>query len=360
MQIHIMTLFPQTVSAVLGESIIGRAQKNGLVQISCHQIRDYTENKQMQVDDYPYGGGLGMVMQAQPLHKCWQDICRGEHVHTILMSPAGKTFTQKDARRLRDLGRFILVCGHYEGVDQRFIDACVDEELSIGDFVLTGGEIPAMAIADAVCRLVPGVLADTEAFTEESHWAGTLEYPQYSRPELWEGRPVPPVLLTGHHANIQHWRRKEALKRTLLRRPDMFRKLTFSKQDRKILAELKAELGEDAPALLRNFYTGRLTMKKSGEKELKGLRKLRRQIQGLELDEAALRQELEDFAQRPDACHFSIYTEDHGFCGECWYRGETRYIALLPHARRVGIAAYCLGQLEEKAVNGALGGNNGN
>ena len=350
MRIDILTLFPQSISAVLGESIIGRGQKNGLVEITCHQIRNYTENKQMQVDDYPYGGGLGMVMQAQPLYACWADVCQGQHVHTILMSPAGKTFTQADARRLRDMEHFILVCGHYEGIDQRFVDSCVDEELSLGDFVLTGGEIPAMAIADAVCRLVPGVLADTEAFTEESHWSGTLEYPQYSRPELWREQPVPPVLLSGHHANIQHWRRKEALKRTLLRRPDMFSKLHFSKADRKILTELKAELGDETPPLLQKLYTGRLTMRVSGEKELKGLRKLRRQIQGLELDENNLRTELEAFSQNPQACHYSIYTEAHGFCGECWYKGRQRHIALLPHARGAGIAAYCLDRLEEKAA----------
>ena len=350
MKIHVMTLFPETVNTVLTDSIIGRAQKNGLVDIQCHQIRDYTENKQMQVDDYPYGGGLGMVMQAQPMHSCWKAICGEKHIHTILMSPAGKTFTQADARRLKELGEFILVCGHYEGVDERFIEACVDEELSLGDFVLTGGEIPAMAIADSVCRLVPGVLADTEAFTDESHWSGTLEYPQYSRPEVWQDRPVPEVLLTGHHANIQHWRRKQALKRTLLRRPDMFCKLHFSKADRKILAELQEELGEEAPALLKKLYTGRLTMKQSGEKELKGLKKIRRQIQGLELTDEALRQELAEFEADPNGGHFSIYTPNHGFCGECWYRGEARYIALLPHARGAGIAAFCLDQLEEKAA----------
>jgi len=247
-RIDIMTLFPDTVGDVLSESIIGRAQERDYVRIECHQIRDYTTNKQNQVDDYPYGGGHGCVMQAQPLHACWQHICkeRGERVHTIYMSPCGKPFNQEDAKRLsRDYDKLILVCGHYEGIDQRFIDECVDEEISLGDFVLTGGEIAAMAVADAVCRLVPGVLSSEECFTEESHWNGLLEYPQYSRPETWEGRSVPPVLLSGNHAEIAKWRRKQSIIRTRLRRPDMYEKLRFeTKQDKKLLMEIERELEE--------------------------------------------------------------------------------------------------------------------
>ena len=162
-RIDIMTLFPDVVGDMLCESILGRGQERGYIRIECHQIRDYTLNKQRQVDDYPYGGGRGAVMQADPLYQCWKHICdeAGERVHTIYMSPAGKTFRQADARRLRDdYTRLILVCGHYEGIDERFIEECVDEEISLGDFVMTGGEIPAMAVADAVCRLVPGVLSD--------------------------------------------------------------------------------------------------------------------------------------------------------------------------------------------------------
>ena len=246
MQIDIMTLFPESVSAMMSESIIGRAQKRGYIKISCHQIRDYTTNKQMQVDDYPYGGGRGCVMQAQPLHDCWKHICDEavERVHTIYMSPCGKVFCQSDAKRLKDdYSHLILVCGHYEGVDERFIEECVDEEISIGDFVLTGGEIPALALTDAVCRLVPGVLPDAECFENESHWDGLLEYPQYSRPEVWNGRSVPPVLLTGHHANIARWRRKQSILRTRLRRPDMYSRLSFTdKQDKKILREIEQEL----------------------------------------------------------------------------------------------------------------------
>jgi len=241
-----MTLFPDTVGDMLCESILGRAQERGFIRIECHQIRDYTTNKQNQVDDYPYGGGRGCVMQAQPLHACWKQICdeAEERVHTIYMSPQGKVFTQADAKRLKnDYNRLILVCGHYEGIDERFIEECVDEELSIGDFVLTGGEIPAMAVADAVCRLVPGVLPDEECFTDESHWDGLLEHPQYSRPEVWNGRHVPEILLSGHHANIAKWRKKQSIIRTMQRRPDMFQKLEFTtKQDRKLLAEIMAEL----------------------------------------------------------------------------------------------------------------------
>ena len=246
MRIDIMTLFPDTVGDMLSESIIGRGQERGYIRIECHQIRDYTTNKQNQVDDYPYGGGRGCVMQAQPLYDCWKHICdeAGRRIHTIYMSPCGTVFDQAAARRLqKEHDRLILVCGHYEGVDQRFIDECVDEEISLGDFVLTGGEIAAIAVADAVCRLVPGVLPDPECFEEESHWAGLLEYPQYSRPEVWQGRHVPPVLLSGHHVNIARWRRKQSILRTRLRRPDMYEKLTFTdRQDKKILAEIEQEL----------------------------------------------------------------------------------------------------------------------
>lgn len=248
MRIDIMTLFPDSLLSVLHESILGRAQAKGLITIEAHQIRDFTTNRQNQVDDYPYGGGHGAILQADPLYNCWCHILDeiGGPAHTIFMSPCGKTFTQSDARRLAEYDNLILVCGHYEGIDQRFIDECVDEELSLGDFVLTGGEIPAMAVADAVCRLIPGVLGDEACFTEESHWDGLLEYPQYSRPEVWHERQVPPVLLSGHHANIARWRRKQAILRTRERRPDMYEKLTFgtTKQEKKFQAEVEAEWEE--------------------------------------------------------------------------------------------------------------------
>lgn len=244
--IDIMTLFPDTVGDVLSESILGRAQERDRLRINTHQIRDYTLNKQKQVDDYPYGGGHGAVLQADPLYQCWTHICRQyeKRPHTICLSPCGKTFTQTDAKRLAwEHNHLILVCGHYEGLDQRFIDECVDEEISLGDFVLTGGEIAAMAVADAVCRLVPGVLSDSECFQNESHWDGLLEYPQYSRPEVWHGRSVPPELLTGNHAKVERWRRKQSLLRTRQRRPDLYEKLDLSsKADQKLLAELEWEL----------------------------------------------------------------------------------------------------------------------
>ena len=183
-------------------------------------------------------------MTADPLYRCWEAVCdqTAGPVHTIYLSPCGKTFKQEDAIRLSKLDNLIFVCGHYEGIDQRFIDECVDEELSLGDFVLTGGEIAAMAMTDAVCRMVPGVLADPECFEDESHWAGTLEYPQYSRPAVWHEREVPPILRSGDHARVARWRRKQSILRTRERRPDMYAKLKFeTKEDKKILREIEDE-----------------------------------------------------------------------------------------------------------------------
>ena len=247
MRVDILTLFPDSMRAVLGESILGRAAAKDIIEINCIQIRDFTENKQGQVDDYTYGGGWGCVMMAQPLKSCLDFVkdCAGERkTRVIYMSPLGKPFTQTEARRLKDdYDHLVLVCGHYEGVDERFIEECVDEEISIGDFVLTGGEIPAMAVADSVCRMIPGVLSDEECFTGESHWDGLLEYPQYTRPEVWEGRTVPDILRSGHHANIAKWRRKQSMIRTMERRPDMFEKLSFTeKSDKKLLAEIEKEI----------------------------------------------------------------------------------------------------------------------
>ena len=244
MRFDIMTLFPDLVSTVLNESIIGRGRQAGLIDIRCHHIRDYSPDKRRRTDDYPYGGGQGMVMQCEPLARCLEDVTEGKKVHTILMSPAGGRFDQEKARELLAREHVVLVCGHYEGVDRRFVDTCIDEELSIGDFVLTGGELAAMVISDAVCRLVPGVLAETASFEDESHWSGVLEYPQYTRPEVWRDQPVPQVLLSGNHDNIQKWRRLQALYLTRERRPDLFEKLQLDKKEKKLLAVLDAALAD--------------------------------------------------------------------------------------------------------------------
>ena len=252
MRFDIMTLFPTSVDAMMQESILGRAQRKGLIEIHTHQIRDYTTNRQNQVDDYPYGGGRGAILQCDPLYNCWTAICDeiGAPVHTIFLSPCGAVFDQEKARQLRDsCENIILVCGHYEGVDQRFLDECVDEEISTGDFVLTGGEIPAMALADCLCRMVPGVLPEESCYTDESHWNGLLEYPQYSRPEEWHGRRVPEVLLSGHHGNVADWRTKESYKRTMARRPDMWARFDLtqvhSRHDKKVLAQALEEYARE-------------------------------------------------------------------------------------------------------------------
>ena len=225
-RVDIMTLFPDTMQALLGESILGRAAKKDILDIHCVQIRDYTTNRQMQVDDYPYGGGFGCVLMAQPLKSCLDDVIAraGERRRRVIyMSPQGKTLTQDVARRLvRDYDHLVLVCGHYEGIDERVIEALADEEISIGDYVLTGGELAALVVADSVFRLQPGVLACAEGYEDESFYSGLLEYPQYTRPEEWHGMRVPDVLLSGHHANIGAWRAQQALARTRMRRPDLY------------------------------------------------------------------------------------------------------------------------------------------
>ena len=247
MKIDILTLFPEHVNAMLHESILGRACRKGILDIACTQIRDYTENRQNQVDDYPYGGGFGCVMMAQPLKSCLDavtaeaDRSGRRRRRVIYLSPQGAPFNQQAARRLqRDYDHLVLVCGHYEGVDERFLEACVDEEISLGDFVLTGGELAAMAVTDAVCRLVPGVLSDPQCYIGESHWDGLLEYPQYTRPEVWEGRAAPEVLLGGDHEKVARWRRLQQFARTKAKRPDLFRKFRpETEEDRQLLGELK-------------------------------------------------------------------------------------------------------------------------
>ena len=241
MRIDILTLFPEMCESVLKESIIGRARSNNCVEINCVNIRNYTLDKHNRVDDAPYGGGTGMIMQTQPIYDCYAALCNetGTKPHLIYLSPQGKTLTQERVKELSKLNNIALLCGHYEGIDQRVIDEIVDEEISIGDYVLTGGELPALVLADSIARMLPGVLANEDAFTLESHYSGLLEYPQYTRPYEWHGEKVPDVLISGHHANIQKWQREQSLKRTLERRPDMLEKAELTKKDKEYLDKLK-------------------------------------------------------------------------------------------------------------------------
>ena len=238
MRIDIITLFPDMCKAVLGESIIGRAINKGAVEIVYHQLRDYAFDKHKRVDDTPYGGGMGMVMKTEPIALCFEDICRqlSKKPHLIYMSPVGKVLNKIKVKTLaNEYENICILCGHYEGVDQRVLDLLVDEEISIGDYVLTGGELPAMVLADAICRMLPDVLSNDECFTEESHYNGLLEYPQYTKPAVWRNMEVPPVLLSGHHENVDKWRKKKSLERTRDLRPDMFSEYTLSKEEHKLL-----------------------------------------------------------------------------------------------------------------------------
>lgn len=241
MRIDILTLFPEMCDNVLKESIIGRARENGFVEINSINIRDYTEDKHNRVDDAPYGGGTGMIMQTQPIYDCFMSLCEklGKRPKLIYMSPQGKVLDQQKVKELSKEENIAILCGHYEGVDQRVIDEIVDEEISIGDYVLTGGELPALILADSISRMLPGVLANDDAFQQESHYSSLLEYPQYTRPVVWREKEVPQVLLSGHHANIDKWRRQQSLKRTYERRPDMLRNAELDKNDKKYLASLE-------------------------------------------------------------------------------------------------------------------------
>ena len=228
MRIDIVTLFPELCDTFLSASILGRARAKNLFEAHCHQIRDYTLNKQKQTDDYPYGGGCGMVLYAQPIADCLRAVqvqCREQgrdKPHVVFLTAAGAPYDEAKARELAQYDAVTLVCGHYEGIDQRVIDAFGDEEISIGDYVLTGGELASLVVADSVLRLQPGVLAEEKGYQDESYWDGLLEYPQYTRPEVWEGRAVPPVLLTGDHQKIDAWRGEQSRTRTRTRRPDLY------------------------------------------------------------------------------------------------------------------------------------------
>ena len=231
MKFDVLTLFPETFELVMNESIIGRAQQNNLIEIKAHNIRDYSANKHKKVDDYPFGGGNGMVMACQPVFDAFAAVTKDLQYkpRVIYMSPQGKVLTQELAKELSQERHLVLLCGHYEGIDERIIEEIVDEEISIGDYVLTGGELPAMVLIDCVSRLIPGVLSSEGSFSDESHFNGLLEYPQYTRPADYEGKIVPDVLLSGHHANIEKWRHEQSIERTRIKRPDLYEKYRSNK-----------------------------------------------------------------------------------------------------------------------------------
>lgn len=239
MRFDVLTLFPEMFE-VLNQSIIGRAKEKGLINVNLINIRDFSKDKHKKVDDTPYGGGAGMVMQPDVVYDAYKSV-KDEKAKVIYMSPQGKKLDQKKVEELSKQEHLILLCGHYEGIDQRVLDKIVDEEISIGDYVLTGGELPAMVLIDSVSRYVEGVLKD-DSTKEESFSQGLLEYPQYTRPEVFEGQQVPEVLLSGHHKNIDKWRRKQSLKITLNKRPDLLEKIELSDEDKKVLEEIKNEV----------------------------------------------------------------------------------------------------------------------
>ena len=247
MRIDLLTLFPEMCETVMSESIIGRARKKGAVQICCHQIRNYALDKHSTVDDSPFGGGMGMLLKAEPIALCMDDLIAhlGGKPHTIYLSPQGRTLTQRRVSKLSQMDGLVLLCGHYEGIDERVLEAYVDEEISIGDFVVTGGELPALMLADAICRMVPGVLSDPECFQEESHFHSLLEYPQYTRPAQWRGRQVPEVLRSGDHGRVRRWRREQSLARTARKRPELLSSAELTEEDRKFLQSLSCKTGEE-------------------------------------------------------------------------------------------------------------------
>lgn len=239
MNFYILTLFPQMVEEGLNTSIIGRAKEAGILQIETVDIREYSANKHHKVDDYPYGGGAGMLMQAQPVYAAWKSVADrlGKKPRCIYVTPQGSVFKQQKAKELALEEDLILLCGHYEGIDERVLEEIVTDYYSIGDYVLTGGELPAMVMVDAISRMVPGVLSNEESGSAESFEGNLLEYPQYSRPEEWMGKKVPPVLLSGHHKNIEAWRRQQSLLRTKERRPDLLKGAALTCQEQEWLKE---------------------------------------------------------------------------------------------------------------------------
>ncbi len=242
MNYHILTLFPQMVLDGLNTSIIGRAVEKKLISVEAVNIRDFSKDKHKHVDDAPYGGGAGMVMQPGPVCDAYEDLCNrlGRRPRVLYMTPQGKVFNQKIAEELAGEEDLVFLCGHYEGIDERALEMIVTDYLSVGDYVLTGGELPAMVMIDCISRLVPGVLNNDESVEIESFHDNLLEYPQYTRPEVYEGRAVPEVLLSGHHKNIEEWRRRESIRRTFERRPDLLVDVNLSKKEQQFLQELKS------------------------------------------------------------------------------------------------------------------------
>lgn len=239
MKFSVLTLFPEMFESVLGESIIGRALKKGIIETEYVNIRDFSEGNYRRVDDYPYGAGGGMVMQPMPIYKAYKSVCKEKKPYVIYMSPQGNVFNQEKARELAQMEHVVILCGHYEGVDERIIEEIVDEEISVGDYVLTGGELPAMIVIDATSRMKEGVLDSNETMEVESHYNGLLEYPQYTRPVEFMGRRVPDVLLSGHHANIEAWRREQSLIRTKLKRPDLIKKAAITDKEKDMLKKVR-------------------------------------------------------------------------------------------------------------------------
>lgn len=240
MNFHVMTLFPEMIERAMGESITGRAIKAGHISVNAVNIRDFANNKHNRVDDYPYGGGAGMVMQAEPVYQCYESICRSignSRPRVVFMTPQGRTFNQQMAEELSREEDLILLCGHYEGIDERVLEKIVTDNVSIGDYVLTGGELPALVVMDTISRLVPGVLNNGMSAVKESFSDNLLEYPQYTRPEEWMGEKVPSVLLSGHHKNIAAWYREQSILRTAKNRPDLLEKAELTEKERQWLIQ---------------------------------------------------------------------------------------------------------------------------
>ncbi|MCK8827114.1 tRNA (guanosine(37)-N1)-methyltransferase TrmD [Natroniella acetigena] len=245
MKINVLTLFPEMFKSVLGTSMLAKAKEQELISVDLIDIRDYTQDKHRQVDDYPYGGGAGMLLKPEPIFRAIDDVDYPSQTPIIFLTPQGETFNQAKAKELANYEELILLCGHYEGVDQRVREELITNEISLGDYVLTGGELPAMVLIDAVARLIPGVLGSQESAVEDSFYQGILDYPHYTRPRDYKGLEVPQVLLSGDHGRIERWRRKKALENTLHKRPDLLKDADLSVQDQELLAEIKQELKEE-------------------------------------------------------------------------------------------------------------------